>query len=262
MTTERSASDRWLLRQPTDLPMRLFCFPHAGAGASAYGSWAGALAGAGVDVCPVQLPGRENRFREPRHHRLEPLLEALVSALQRHLDRPYALFGHSLGALLAYELARFLSGVGVGPDRLLVSGRIAPQLSDPRPPMHASSRRGAGREAARARWDPRRRAGESRAPRPAAAHPSRRPVGERDLPPRPRASPGRPGDRLRRRPGPQGRGGRAARVETHDAGGFPRIVVARRPLLRRPEPRPAARGAGHGPCALARASGPDEADPR
>ncbi|HET6694524.1 MAG TPA: alpha/beta fold hydrolase [Pedococcus sp.] len=136
MTTGRSASDRWLLRQPADLPMRLFCFPHAGAGASAYGSWAGALASAGVDVCPVQLPGRENRFREPRHHRLEPLLEALVSALQRHLDRPYALFGHSLGALLAYELARFLSGVGVGPDRLLVSGRIAPQLSDPRPPMH------------------------------------------------------------------------------------------------------------------------------
>ena len=137
--TAQGLSDRWLLRSPADLPVRLFCFSHAGAGASTFGAWAGPLARAGVDVCPVQLPGRENRFREPPHHRLEPLLEALGSALFRHLDRPYALFGHSLGALLAYELARVLSAVGLRPERLLVSGRIAPQLRDTRPAMHGLS---------------------------------------------------------------------------------------------------------------------------
>jgi medium-chain acyl-[acyl-carrier-protein] hydrolase len=135
-STAQDPPDRWLLRQPADLPLRLFCFSHAGAGASTFGAWAKPLTPAGVDVCPVQLPGRENRFREPPHDRLEPLLESLVSALHRHLDRPYALFGHSLGALLAFELARFLSAVGLRPERLLVSGRIAPQLRDTRPPMH------------------------------------------------------------------------------------------------------------------------------
>ncbi len=133
---DRDASNRWLLRRPTDLPLRLFCFSHAGAGASVYGPWIKPLAAAGIDVCPVQLPGRENRFRESPHHSLEPLMEALVSALQRHMDRPYAVFGHSLGALLAYELARFLCAIGRPPERLLVSGRIAPHLRDPRPTMH------------------------------------------------------------------------------------------------------------------------------
>jgi medium-chain acyl-[acyl-carrier-protein] hydrolase len=81
-----------------------------------------------VEVCPVQLPGRETRFREPAFTRLPALVEALAESLRPHLDRPFAFFGHSLGALVAFELARRLCGGG-GPDpvQLFVSGCVAPQ---------------------------------------------------------------------------------------------------------------------------------------
>jgi medium-chain acyl-[acyl-carrier-protein] hydrolase len=129
---------RWLPREPDPAPpLRLFCFPHAGAGASTYRPWVPRLAGDGVQVCPVQLPGRENRFGEPAYQRLEPLLEALVPALTPSLEKPFAFFGHSLGALIAFELARSLRSAGLpAPVHLFVSGRIAPQSRDPRPTLH------------------------------------------------------------------------------------------------------------------------------
>jgi medium-chain acyl-[acyl-carrier-protein] hydrolase len=83
---------------------------------------------ASVEVCPVQVPGRETRFREPAFTRLPPLIEALAESLRPYLDRPFAFFGHSLGALVAYELARRLRRDG-GPEpvHLFVSGCAAPQ---------------------------------------------------------------------------------------------------------------------------------------
>jgi medium-chain acyl-[acyl-carrier-protein] hydrolase len=115
--------------------LRLFCLPYAGGGASAFRSWQGAL-GAEVDVLPVYLPGRERRFREPAHTRLEPLADELAEALRPHLELPYALFGHSMGAALAFEVARRLEEEKT-PAHLFVSGRGAPHRPPERERIHA-----------------------------------------------------------------------------------------------------------------------------
>jgi medium-chain acyl-[acyl-carrier-protein] hydrolase len=115
--------------------VRLFCFAHAGGGATFFRPWRLALA-PDIDVLPVILPGRESRLRELPYRRVEQLLEPLCAALEPHLDRPYALFGHSLGSIVAYEVARRLSaGGGPGPAGLLVSGRRAPRLATSRRPF-------------------------------------------------------------------------------------------------------------------------------
>ena len=111
--------------------VRLFCFPYAGLGTSAYRGWAGAL-GQNVDICPVQLPGRESRHGDPPFTRMEALVEAVAAALRPYLDVPFALFGHSLGAAIAFELARRLD---VEPIHLFVSARRAPHLPDRMAPI-------------------------------------------------------------------------------------------------------------------------------
>jgi surfactin synthase thioesterase subunit len=129
----------WLpIRPDRRARLRLFCLPHAGAGASAYRDWVGPLHEHGIAVCPVQLPGRENRFGETPHRSVGSLVDALAAAgLADELDRPYAVFGHSMGAVLAYEWVRSLHRLGGPlPAHLVVSGRIAPQLSDPRGRLH------------------------------------------------------------------------------------------------------------------------------
>lgn len=119
-------------RQPNPAArMRLFCFPYAGLGTSAFRGWSGAL-GPDVDVCPVQLPGRESRQGEAPFTRIEPLIDAAVVALRPYLDVPFALLGHSLGAAIAFELAR---RVEVGPQQLFVSARRAPHLPERLPPI-------------------------------------------------------------------------------------------------------------------------------
>jgi medium-chain acyl-[acyl-carrier-protein] hydrolase len=91
-----------------------------------------------VEVCPVQLPGRETRFREAPFTRLGPLIEALAGELGPRLDPPFAFFGHSMGALLAFELARRLRRDGrPQPASLFVSGCGAPQIRTQEPPIHA-----------------------------------------------------------------------------------------------------------------------------
>ena len=132
-------ADAWILR-PRPRPaarLRLFCLPHAGGGASAFRGWADALP-EGVEVCPVQLPGRENRIAEPAFDRLEPLVEALAEAVLRRADLPFAVFGHSNGALIGFELARRLRRAGEpGPRHLVASGRRAPDVPAPLPLLHA-----------------------------------------------------------------------------------------------------------------------------
>lgn len=121
----------WLENIATEPDARLclFCFPHGGASAAVFRDWPRRLP-TGIDITAVQLPGRGYRLREPSLRRIDDLVDAVGTALLPRLDRPFALFGHSMGALLAFELARWLRrGARPLPSRLLVSGHGAPELT-------------------------------------------------------------------------------------------------------------------------------------
>jgi medium-chain acyl-[acyl-carrier-protein] hydrolase len=130
--------DAWI-RCPYPKPnatARLFCFPYAGGGASVYRAW-GEILPDEIEVCPVQLPGREDRLAETPFSDLRALTRALAPAMRPYLDKPFAFFGHSMGALVAYELARTLRRqTGSLPAHLFVSGRGAPHWPNPRAPIH------------------------------------------------------------------------------------------------------------------------------
>jgi medium-chain acyl-[acyl-carrier-protein] hydrolase len=118
----------WPRRHP-QARVRLFCFPYSGAGASIYFQWPDSLLPVGVETCAIQLPGRGTRLIEPPLTNLEPLVQALSHALIPFLDEPFAFFGHSMGALLGFELARHLrEHYGLCPMHLFVSGHEAPHL--------------------------------------------------------------------------------------------------------------------------------------
>jgi medium-chain acyl-[acyl-carrier-protein] hydrolase len=120
--------DPWITR-PRPNPqthLLLFCFPYAGGGASIFHAWAASLPQE-IEVCPVQLPGRENRLREPPYSWLPRLVQKLVGVLSPYLDRPSAFFGHSMGALISFELARQLRRQRLrGPAHLFVSAHRGP----------------------------------------------------------------------------------------------------------------------------------------
>lgn len=112
-----------------DHATRVLCIPHAGGGASSFNSW-GVRFGREVGLVKLQLPGREDRAGEPALRSLEAIMEELLPAAVRHLtDRPLVIYGHSLGALIGFELAGRLAAEGHPPGALLVSGRRAPQCS-------------------------------------------------------------------------------------------------------------------------------------
>ncbi len=119
-----------------DAAVRMFCFAHAGGGGGFFQPWRAAFE-PDVEVCPVILPGREARVRETAHKRVEDVLDPVCAALRGLTDRPYVLFGHSMGSILAYEVARRLEAEpGRRPSCLFVSGRRAPQLPPQREPLH------------------------------------------------------------------------------------------------------------------------------
>ncbi len=126
-----AATDDWLVRPVcmSDAPLLVFCFHCAGGSAGQFLKW-NMLGGGDVAFAGVQLPGRERRYREPPLQDFSDLIGSLRAAIGPVLDRPYAFFGHSLGALVAFELARALRGSGVPlPRHLFVAARSAPQLA-------------------------------------------------------------------------------------------------------------------------------------
>ncbi|MEU8380076.1 alpha/beta fold hydrolase [Streptosporangium sp. NPDC048865] len=111
---------------------RLFCFTHAGGSATAYRTWSESLPPS-VELHATQLPGRADRFTEPPPDDIDTLADELTGAMLPLLDRRFALFGHSMGATLAYEVTRRLEVRGIAPARLFVSGARAPHDSRHRP---------------------------------------------------------------------------------------------------------------------------------
>lgn len=121
---------------PQQSSIRLFCFPYAGGSATIFRLWPEEISEK-ISVCAIELPGRGSRFSDPPVTQLTEVVSAVSNALKPLLDRPYILFGHSLGALLAYEVARSLQQAGhAEPAHLVISGRNAPHVPVSVPPIH------------------------------------------------------------------------------------------------------------------------------
>lgn len=126
---------RYLRRHPL-ADLQLFCFPFAGGSASIFRKWDTKLPG-NIEVCAIQLPGREDRLWEAPFRQIVPLVNALSEVVAIDLEKSFVFFGHSMGALLAFELSRHLRRLGARqPDHLFVSGFRAPHLPDRQAPTH------------------------------------------------------------------------------------------------------------------------------
>lgn len=126
--------DPWLpYRKPRSIParVRLFCLPYAGGGASMYRGFQEAFPQT-IEVCAVQLPGREGRLREAPVAALSTLVPQIADGLTAPLaEGPFAFLGHSMGSILAFELARELRRRALaGPAHLFASACPAPHIPD------------------------------------------------------------------------------------------------------------------------------------
>ena len=131
MTQAPSTMERWLYR-PRTVPRpdaRLFCFPFAGGGAAVFRNWPRMLP-PGIEMVAIRPPGRETRIKEPPYGEIVDLAADVAKVLEPLLDRPFALFGHSMGAMVAFELARDLHARGGGAGHLFVSARRAPTVPE------------------------------------------------------------------------------------------------------------------------------------
>ena len=134
MLATTPSTDRWLCRKPIPrAPLRLFCFPYAGGGTMIYQKWTTAFQGF-AEVFTAQLAGRERRLHETPFTRLADSIEDIFHPIIPLLNKPFVFFGHSMGALMSFELGRKLAREqGVEPLHLFVSGREAPQCERKEP---------------------------------------------------------------------------------------------------------------------------------
>lgn len=128
----------FIRRAPRSQPrFRLFCLPYAGAGASIYTAWADLLPPE-IELVAIQLPGREDRVFEQPFTQLDRLVRTLAQAVRIYLDTPFAIFGHSGGALIAFELARELRArLASPPHHLFVSALAPPETVRSAAPIHS-----------------------------------------------------------------------------------------------------------------------------
>lgn len=129
-----TGADRRILRFPTAAPrrLRLFCFPYAGGSAGVYRPWSAYLSPS-IEICAIQPPGRESDFGSPPVGSMREFVDGIVAAMRPLLAEPFAFFGHSLGAIVAYETALAIAREGHEPILLFASGHRAPHLPSPRP---------------------------------------------------------------------------------------------------------------------------------
>lgn len=131
-------ADRWAVvpRPSADPRVRLFCFPYAGGSAATYRTWSDVLP-PDVEVQAIQLPGREWRLKEEPFRSVFPLVEELAVVLKDRFETPFAFFGHSLGAIISFELTRELRRRGLPqPEHLFLSAHRAPQLPKELPDIY------------------------------------------------------------------------------------------------------------------------------
>ncbi|MDJ0658838.1 MAG: alpha/beta fold hydrolase [Crocosphaera sp.] len=116
--------------------IRLFCFPYAGGGTRIFKNWTDHLSDT-IEIAAIRLPGREGRLSEKPFTKMSDLVENMTPNLLPYLDKPFAFFGHSMGALISFEVAhQLLKNYGIQPCHLFASGHPAPQLPDLDPPIH------------------------------------------------------------------------------------------------------------------------------
>lgn len=130
MSSTNPEESKWLVvRKPrADAKMRLFCFPFAGGGASVFRQWSEKLPDL-IEVVAVQYPGRENRIVEPPIDNLDVIVSTVCELVFKKADKPFAFFGHSLGAKTAFEVAKKLEKErSCRPEYLFVSGSRAPDI--------------------------------------------------------------------------------------------------------------------------------------
>ncbi len=128
----------WLPRIERKSPTEtdIYCLPHAGGGSAFFHRWAKEFP-SDVRLVPVKLPGRESRFREPQYQSLDDLVQDLAPILEHEATGPFALLGQSMGALIAFELARqFRRNGRIRPSQLIVAASCAPHIPPKRPLLH------------------------------------------------------------------------------------------------------------------------------
>jgi medium-chain acyl-[acyl-carrier-protein] hydrolase len=120
--------------------VRVFCFPYAGGGASIFAHWSEHLPEE-IEINAIQLPGHETRVGDAPHTELSSLLDEVVRAVYPYFSKPFALFGHSMGALISFELARRIRReFAIQPAWLFLSGLRALQIPNPDQPLHSLNR--------------------------------------------------------------------------------------------------------------------------
>ena len=136
--TRKARTNQWLIcpKPNPQAKLRLFCFPYAGGAATIYHKWHTGLPST-VEVCAVQPPGRGNRLTDKPFTHLMPMVQAVAEGILPALDKPFVFFGHSMGAMMAFELSRLLRQKHrIQPLHVFVSGRMAPQIAPTDPPTY------------------------------------------------------------------------------------------------------------------------------
>jgi medium-chain acyl-[acyl-carrier-protein] hydrolase len=135
----KSNSDNWFVCPQANpgAEMRLFLFPYAGGGPAAFWKWSSGFPDQ-IETWIAHYPGRGSRYNEEPAKKMSGLVQGIFQAIPSLLDKPFAFFGHSLGALVAYELAHALHQNNLQhPIVLFASACSAPHLPDPHPPIHS-----------------------------------------------------------------------------------------------------------------------------